>query len=187
MAGNPSNVPLWANADVLIYGGATFTTDLPTSVTTAFATTPAWGVTGYKWGFLGLLSGDQGFDDARTWTEKDVNAWGYGAIMVASKDFKLEVKASFLEDNPVTEAIVWPGATTTGIVVPQPAYYPVAFQRVDSAGNIYRRITSRPARLWVQNVKDVEGDVTPREVSIRVFPDSGFNLFTTQSSVATEF
>lgn len=187
MAGNPGNVPLWTNADVLIYGGSTLSADLPTSVSTAFNTTTAWGATGFKWGFLGLLSGDAGFDDARTWTEKDIDAWGYGAIMVASKDFKLEVKASFLEDNPVTQAIIWPGATATSIPTPQPAYYPVAFQRVDSAGNIYRRISTRPARLWVPNVKDVEGDVTPREVSIRVFPDSSFNLFTTQATVATEF
>lgn len=184
MAGNPSNVSLWAGADVLIYQPATLlSADIPTDVTTAFATTIAWtATTGVKWGFLGLLSGDAGLDDARTWTEKDIDAWGYGAIMVASKDFKLETKASFLEDNPVTQSIIWPGSTTGSIVVPQPAYFYVAFEKRTAAGDIHRRISARPARLWVPNVKDVEGDATPREVSIRCFPDSNFKLFTTQTS-----
>lgn len=183
MAGDPSNVSLWAEADVLIYKPAVMDPDdLPTAVTDPFDTTTAWTVTGAKWGFVGLLSGDQGFDDARTWTEKDIDAWGYGAILVASKDFKWETKASFLEDNPVTEAIINPGSTSSTIVVPQPAYYYVAFEKRTASGGVNRRISKRPARLWVQNVKDVEGDVTPREISIRCFPDSNFALFSTQSS-----
>lgn len=182
MAGDPTNVSLWANADVLIYGGSTLTADLPTDVTTAFATTIAWGATGYKWGFLGLLSGDAGIDDARTWSEKDIDAWGYGAILVASKDFKLETKVSFLEENPVTKSILWPGSTDTTIIVPQPAFYPVAFEKRTADGNVYRRISKRPARLWVQNIKDVEGDATPREITVRCFPNSAFELFSTQQS-----
>jgi hypothetical protein len=185
MAGDPSNVSLWAEADVLIYQQPTLlSADIPTAVTDPFATTVAWTPAGptVKWGFLGLLSGDQGFDDARTWTEKDIDAWGYGAIMVASKDFKLETKCSYLEDNPVTTSIAWPGSAAGSIVVPQPAYYYTAFEKRTATGGIHRRITSRPARLWVQNMKDVEGDATPREISIRIFPDSNFNLFTTQDS-----
>lgn len=190
MAGNPANVSIWANADVLIYQPTTLApADIPTDVTTPFATTVAWTAgTGVKWGFLGLLSGDAGLDDARTWTEKDVDAWGLGAIMVASKDFKLETKLSFLEDNPVTDSVMWPGSAAGTIVVPQPAYFFAAFQKVTAAGDIHRRITARPARFWVPNVKDVEGDATPRECSVRIFPDATGKLFTTQTTTGdTDF
>lgn len=184
MAGDPTNVSLWTNADVLLYKGLTLpTADLPTAVTDPFNTTTAWTAsTGVKWGYLGLLSGDLGMDDARTWNEKDIPAWGYGAILVASKDFKLETKVSFLEDNPVSHDILWPGSTDTTIVVPQPASYFIAFEKRTAGGKVYRRISKRPARLWVQNIKDIEGDASPREIAVRCFPNSAFELFSTQQS-----
>lgn len=180
MAGNPDNVKIYTEADVLLWMGSVAPTsaDLPASITDPFVTTTG------KWGYLGLLVGDAGIDTQREWDEKDIPAWGYGTIIVASKDFKLTRKVSVLEENPVTQRILWPGSTESDTVVPDPLNEYVAFEKRTAKGEIRREISKRPARLWVPNVKDAEGDATPREVECRIFPDSARKLFALQQSAA---
>lgn len=177
MAGNPSNVMLWTEADVLIYNAPTLpTADVPASITDPFVTTTG------KWQFLGLLVGADGIEIQREWNQTDIPAWGYGTIIIARKDFKATVTVRTREDNPAMQAILWPGSTDTTYVVPHPLQAFLAIEK-RTAGNVVHRLISKShADLWVPNIKDVEGDNTPREVAARIFPNSARELFDAQQS-----
>lgn len=182
MAGNPSNVRLYTEADVFVYKGTTLAgADIPADVTEPFDTTVAWdAATGVKWGYLGMLVGADGIDTAREWDETDIDAWGYGVILVASKNFKATVTVNAREDNAVMQSILWPGSSDSALIVPDPAHLFFAFEKRTADGYVDRRITKRPSRLWIPSEKDVEGDSTPRELSAKIFPNSARELFTWQ-------
>ncbi|MBU8834594.1 hypothetical protein [Mycolicibacterium goodii] len=181
MAGNPSNVRLYTEADVFVFKGATLNAaDIPEDISEPFDTTVAWDAADQatvKWGYLGILVGADGIDTAREWSETDITGWGYGTILVASKDFKATVTVSAREDNPVMQSILWPGSTDTSLNIPDPAHLYFGFEKRTASGYIDRRISKRPSRLWIPNEKDVEGDSTPREVQARIFPNSARELF----------
>lgn len=178
MAGNPGNVKLFTEADFLLWMGtsAPLAADIPATITDPWVTTTG------KWAFAGLLVGDSGIDESRQWNEKDITAWGYGTILVASKDFKLDTKVSVLEDNEVVQDILWPGSSDTEIVVPDPLHRYFAMEKRTADGEVRRAISKRPGRFWVDSVKDAEGDANPREVNVRVFPDSARKLYAVQKS-----
>lgn len=184
MAGNPSNVRLYSEADVFVYKGATLPSgDIPADVTEPFDTTVAWNAASPaipKWGYFGILVGADGIDLQREWSDTDIFGWGYGTILVASKDFKATVRVSVREDNPVVQSVLWPGSSDTELSVPDPAHLFFAFEKRTAAGYVDRKITKRPSRLWIPNDKDVEGDNTPKELSARIFPDSARKLFAWQ-------
>src|SRR5262245_33112872 len=181
MAGNPSNVRLFAEADVFVYKQpALDPDDVPADVTESFDTSVAWTATDQstvKWGFLGILVGADGIDLQREWDRKDITGWGYGVIIVAWKDFKATVKVSAREDNPVVQSILWPGSTDTTLNVPDPAHLFIGFEKRTADGYIDRKITKRPSQLWIPGDKDVEGDNTPRELESRIFSNSARELF----------
>lgn len=177
MAGNPSNVVLWTEADVLFFNAATLPTDdLPASITDPFVTTTG------KWGYCGLLVGADGINISREWSETDIPAWGYGTIIVASKDFKCTGTVSAREDNPVVQSILWPGSTETTLVVPDPAHQFIAIEKRTAAGKKHRMIGKRPSRLWIPDDNKVEGDNSPYAINIRIFPNSARELFLVQQS-----
>lgn len=181
MAGNPASVSarLFAEADVLLYDNPTLTpTDIPATVTDPFVTTTG------KWEFVGLLVGDAGIEQSREWDDTDIPAWGYGTILVASKDFKHTTTISALEDNPTVQKILWPGSTDTTIVVPQPLHAFFAIEKRTAGGNVNRLISKMPGRFWCQTVKDNEGGAEPREIELRVFPNSAKELYDAQKSAA---
>lgn len=180
MSGTPANVQsrIWAEADVLLYlGGLTLPgADIPTAITDPFSTAAN------KWGFLGLLVGDSGIEESRTWDEKRIPAWGYGIVAAPTKDFVLETKVSALEDNAVMQKILWPGSTSTELVVPQPLYAFYALEKRTAAGKKVRAISKSAGKFWVQNIKESEGDAPPREVSVLAFPDSNKALYQLQQT-----
>ncbi|WP_349318863.1 hypothetical protein [Mycolicibacterium canariasense] len=188
MAGNPSNVRLYTEADVFVYKQPVLAAeDIPADVTESFNTTVAWDAVNQatvKWGYLGILVGADGIDTQREWNETDITGWGYGTILVASKDFKATVTVNAREDNPVVQSILWPGSSDTTLVVPDPAHLFFGFEKRTADGYIDRRITKRPSRLWIPGEKDVEGDSTPRELSARIFPNSARELFAWQHGEA---
>lgn len=177
MAGAPENVILWTEADVLLYNAATLPTlDLPATIDDPFVTTTG------KWGYLGLLVGADGIKIQREWDETDIPAWGYGTIIVASKDFKCTGTVSAREDNATVQSVLWPGSTDTTLVVPEPAHQFVAIEKRASGGSKHRMIGKRPSRLWIPNDDKVEGDNSPYEVNMRIFPNSARELFLVQQT-----
>ena len=180
MAGNPDNVVLWTEADVLFYNSTTLPVDdLPSAITDPFVTTTG------KWGYGGLLVGADGINIQREWDETDIPAWGYGTIIVASKDFKCTGTVSAREDNAVIQSILWPGSTDTTLVVPDPSHQFVAMEKRSATGKKHRMVSKRPARLWIPNDQKVEGDNTPYEISMRIFPNAARELFLVQQTAAT--
>lgn len=184
MAGNPDNVRLYTEADVFVYKQPALNpADVPADTTEPFDTSIAWDAADQstvKWGYLGILVGADGIEMQREWDETDITGWGYGTILVASKDFSARVTVSFREDNPVTQSVLWPGSTDTTLKVPDPAHMFFAFEKRTAGGYIDRKIGKRPSRLWVPNINDPEGDNTPRELTARIFPNSARELFTWQ-------
>ncbi|WP_319456868.1 MULTISPECIES: hypothetical protein [unclassified Mycobacterium] len=179
MAGNPANVAsrLWAEADVLIYTAATLpSTDIPEAVDDPFVTTTG------KWQFLGLLVGDAGIEQSRQWDSTDIPAWGYGTIIVADKDFSHSTKVSALEDNPAVQEILWPGSTDTSIVVPHALHAWFALEKRTAAGGVNRLISKMPGRFWCETITDNEGNASPREIDVRVFPNSSKELYAAQKA-----
>lgn len=179
MAGNPANVAsrVFAEADVLLYPNPTLpTADIPTAVTDPFVTTTG------KWEFLGLLVGDAGIESSREWDETDIPAWGYGVIIVASKDFNHTTTISALEDNPTVDKVLWPGSTATSIIVPQPLLSFFAIEKRTADLKVNRLVSKMRGRFWCQNVNDNEGDAQPREINVRVFPNSAKELYAAQKS-----
>lgn len=181
MAGTPANVQsrIWAEADVLIY--LTSVSSLPTEDVPATIADPFVTTTG-KWGFLGLLVGDSGMEQSRTWDEKKIPAWGFGIVAAPVKDFVLETKVSALEDNAVVQKILWPGSTDTSIIVPKPLYAFYALEKRTADGRKHRAISAAPAKIWVPTIKDSEGDAPPREVTITAFPSPSLELYKVQKS-----
>ncbi|MCG5431238.1 hypothetical protein LV457_02900 [Mycobacterium sp. MYCO198283] len=179
MAGNPANVSkrLFSEADVLIYPNAVLASaDIPAAVTDPFPNTTG------KWEFLGLLVGDAGIEQSRQWDETEIPAWGYGTIIVASKDFSHTTTVSALEDNPTVQKILWPGSTDTSIVVPQPLHAFFAIEKRTAAAQVNRLISTMPGRFWSETITDAEGNAAPREITIRVFPNSAKELYKAQKS-----
>jgi len=60
---------------------------------------------------VGLLDGDQGFEESRSEDVKDHFAWGGILVATTRSKFKLEKKFTVLEDNVQTRALIWPGST----------------------------------------------------------------------------
>ena len=179
MAGNPANVSsrLWAEADVLIYKDPVLAAlDIPEAVTDPFVVTTG------KWEFLGLLVGDAGIEQSRQWDSQDIPAWGYGTILVADKDFSHSTKVSALEDNPAVQAILWPGSTDDTIVVPHALHAWFAIEKRTAAGGINRLISKMPGRFWCETITDNEGNASPREIDVRVFPNSAKELYAAQKA-----
>lgn len=188
MAGNPSNVRLYSEADVFVYKQPVLDPeDIPETVADGFDTSVAWDHASQatvKWGYFGILVGADGIDLQREWDETDITGWGYGTILVASKDFKATAMVSAREDNPVMQSILWPGSSSSTLSVPDPAHYFIGFELRTANGYVDRKITKRASRLWIPNQKEVEGDNTPREVSARIFPNSARELFEWQHGEA---
>ncbi|EIV23230.1 MULTISPECIES: hypothetical protein [Mycobacteroides] len=184
MAGNADNVKLWDGADVLIYTG----TDSPYDITSPATTnnlpatiTDPWPA---LWKYVGLLHGDNGFENTREWNETDITAWGYGVVKVASKNLKVERKFTALEDNETTTSLIWPGSTDTAIVVPKPASRFIAFQLVDDLGHTTRYISKLRSRIWAPNANEKEGAADGYGFTARIFPNSNKELFALQKSAA---
>ena len=104
MAGNPTNAPVWAEADVLL--GAT-TAPIPTH--------PA--AYSGAWDFVGLLDDDNPFDaGAETIDKTDHSAFGYGVYATTYKNQKEVATFTALETTLVTLGILY---DTTGLTEPE--------------------------------------------------------------------
>jgi len=160
MSGDTTKVSLWADADVYVAAiGATVPAD---------ASTPFSGA----WTLVGLLDGDQGFEESRSEDVKDHYAWGGILVATTRSKFKLEKKFTVLEDNVTTRALIWPGSTSTSTIVPVPTDILVAFE-TRRGGIVRRKITSNRAQVTVDGgIKDDETDMTAVTLVATIFPNS---------------
>ncbi|MEV7212082.1 hypothetical protein AB0O31_03160 [Kitasatospora cineracea] len=178
MAGDTSNARLWANADFWV--ADSLATPNPADANTAF---------GAGWNMVGLLDGDDGFPESRDEDTNDYFAWGGDIVRSSRTHFKATKKVTVLEDNPTTRALIWPGSTSTAIVVPRPVPIKCAWETRDpDAGIVYRKITAGHA------IVTVDGDVDQNETDLQkitlaavIYPDTSTSpatLYVQQTSLA---
>lgn len=170
MSGTPENASLWADADVYISTNLSAT--LPATTSDPF---------GVDWDLVGLLDGDDGFEEERDEDKSDYYAWGGVLVKTSRKNFKLTKKFSVLEDNDVTRSLIWPGSTATELIVPRPANILIAFETSEN-GKVKRLITRERAQVDVDgSIKDNESDLTKVTLAATIYPDGDGVLFDRQA------
>ncbi|MFI7249790.1 hypothetical protein [Micromonospora chalcea] len=171
MSGDPSKASLWADADVYIADD--LTTVNPATVAAAYSS---------EWGLVGLLNGEDGFEEGRDEDKSDHYAWGGILIRTSRKNFKMTKKFTALEDNEVVRGLVYPGSTATEIVVPRHGPKKVSFEVRDGA-RTERLFTRRYAEVdSIATIKDSEDALKKFEVTLAIYPDANGVLFDRQST-----
>ncbi|MEU1506429.1 hypothetical protein [Kitasatospora sp. NPDC005748] len=175
MSGNTGNARLWTDADVWV--ASSLATANPTDANTPF---------GAGWNLIGLLDGDDGMPESRDEDTADYYAWGGIIVRTSRKNFKLTKSFSALEDNAYTRALLWPGSSSSQIVVPKPVNTKIAFETRDaSTGLTERLITRNYAVITLDGDRDVnETDLSKSTFAAVIYPDSAGVLFDKQSSLA---
>ena len=177
MAGDATQVHLWADADV--YYAVTGTTE-PTTVTAAWAA---------PWKLVGLLDGEEGFTEAREEETTEKFAWGSRLVKKTHSKHKRTFKFVALEDNTNTFAIVNPGSPArTGTIgnssvqtssVKTPKYTEVAIGLETREGaTVRRRLIKRADIEMTGEVKDSESDVSVYEFTVTIVPETTGVLYT---------
>lgn len=169
MAGDPTQVGAWLEADVYI--GST-TASNPSSIN---------GVWPGTWDLVGLLDGADGFTHSRSEDKTDLFAWGGIIVRTRRKNFKQTVKFSALEDNDTTRALVWPGSALNGpFVVPTVERVRIGLELRE--GLVCKRLIST-----YQAEVELDGDFNENEDSLAkfpmiatIFPDGDGKLWTIQ-------
>lgn len=92
--GNTTNTAVWGGADVLI---APVTATIPTGLA-AFSS---------DWEYVGILNGDQGFEEAMEVNSTDHNGWGFGVIATTYQGQKTTKSFTALEENSVVMGLVY--------------------------------------------------------------------------------
>lgn len=173
MAGNPSNVSLWDEADVYVI----FPEDMApgTDIEDYLPDTPAdeWPE---PWQPAGLLDGGAGFEESRDRDNTKHPAWGMGTILSSFKDFEMERKLTCLEDNPVTARLKSNNDTDTHVVVSThtPAY--LGFETRDRRGKKRRRATMRTADVVYEGATENDSDLDAAEFTAMIYPDGAKRL-----------
>lgn len=172
MAGNPANASLWADADVYV---APLGTANPSNISTPF---------GSSWGLVGLLDGDAGFSYPRTEDEADHFAWGGVLVRTSRRNFKQQVNFTALEWNDVTRDILWPGSTSSQLVVPRPVRQKIAFEKREGS-KVHRLIAHYEAEVTATDWTENESALTSYPLVATIFPDALGVLFDVQESTVT--
>jgi hypothetical protein len=169
MAADPNNAAIWANADVYV---APVGTAIPADASTAFSG---------SWTLLGLLDGDDGFVESRTVDEADHFAWGGILVKTSRKNFKITKKFTVLEDNAAVRALIWPGSSSSQLIVPTPGKVMLAFETRDSTGKVRRMITNNYAQVDLAgDILDNESDLKKVQLEATIFPSAAGVLFDLQ-------
>ena len=177
MAGNPTNVKIWEDADVrilkpsAIVDPATFTTLTPADIDEPWD--PLWLL-------AGLLNGSDGFGESREWDESEHTAWGYGLVKVSSRNFKMTRTFTALEANATTDYLYSPGDTAGKVIVAKPALAYLGFETTADDGTVERLITTMPSRITAPESNRNEEDLASREFTCNIFPNSAKELFIRQ-------
>lgn len=160
MSGDVSNVNLWPDADVYV---APLATPDPANASTPFAV---------SWQHVGLLDGDAGFVESREEDEETAFAWGGIELPTNSRNFSLAVTFTGWELNATTFSLLWPGSTSTELVVPRPELVKIAFE-TRNGSRVQRKISKYGALVKLDGDL-TEDEATPTSYSFRarIFADA---------------
>lgn len=159
MANDTNNVSIWTDAEVWV---APLGTALPADENAAFPV---------GWNAVGLLDGDQGFEEGRDEDVKYHYGWGGILMAISRSKFKLTKKFTTFEDNVTTRALAWPGSTATSTIVPVPIDQLIAFQTT-RGGRLRRKISGYKAQVQLDgSIKENETDPASMGFEATIFPD----------------
>lgn len=171
MSGDPTKANLWTDADV--YVSFDLSATLPADANTPF---------GVAWKQVGLLDGDEGFPESRDEDTDDKFAWGGILVRTSRNHFKLTKSFTCLEDNATTHRLVWPGSTSTKIVVPKPEKVLVAFETREG-DKVRRLVTSDHAECSLDGDHgENETDLESATIVATIFPNGAGELFDRQDT-----
>ena len=180
MAGNPSNVNIWDEADVYVLfpdsfaPGETIEDHLPATIDEDM---PA------AWDLVGLLDGDGGFGESRDWDSTDHFAWGFGKIKVSRRNFAMQRTFTALEENATTDRLYSPGDTLNHVRVQKPAEAYFTFElRNQADGRTKRLTTTMPCPTTAPEKNENESDLASKEFTVDIFPNSNRELFIKQDA-----
>ena len=183
MAGNPSNVNIWDEADVYVLfpdaltPGESVEDHLPATIDEDM---PA------EWDLVGLLDGDGGFGESRDWDSTDHFAWGFGKIKVSRRNFAMQRTFTALEENATTDRLYSPGDTLTHVRVQKPAEAYFTFElRNQADGRKKRLTTTMPCPTTAPEKNENESDLASKEFTVDIFPNSNRELFIKQDATTT--
>lgn len=184
MAGNPDNAAVWGGADVLI---APVGSPIPTD-NEAFSA---------AWDFVGLLDGDQGFEETNEQESTDHSAWGYGVIATTYGSKKVTKTFTALEENSVVMGLVY---DTTGMTFDDEAgtyvgdlavrddteRLMVAF--VTTSGSTLRRKVTKNYATVVATAAGSESETAlgSKGFTVTIVPDENSVLFYTYKGAAED-
>lgn len=174
MARNPDNATIWQDARVWTAVGSAARPVLPLTADAA--------VDEEDFFEFGILDGEDGFGEERSFDETEHFGWGLGLIKIGTRNFKLNRTLSALEDNETTRSVLWPGSTETVLTMPKPTSLWLGFETTSDLGKVERLWTKRPARLTVPSNNRNESDITKLEITANIFADGSGNLFDRQVS-----
>lgn len=173
MAGDPTKVSMWTNADVY---KAPVGTPFPDDVETAWAS---------PWAPVGLLDGDEGFTMARD--EETTEHFAWGGLLVKKRKSKHQRTIRFvaMEDNDITFELVNPGSertvalglTTSVVKVPVSAEFAFGFELREGA-KVTRRFVERGEITEVADITESETDPTVYDMTTTLYPDAEGTLYT---------
>jgi hypothetical protein len=169
MPGDQANIRVWETGDVFIFdpdivfvSGTHVPTDIDADLHVA-------------WLPAGLMKGDPGVEMPREIDKTDVPSWQQGRVLTRYKNAKVDANFNLLEDNEATEILVSPED------VPRPVKTHIALEFVTDDGFKERRISRKPAHIWIPNDNKQE-DVNGRDVQCSLYPD-GRKLWTIQEGI----
>lgn len=113
MAGDPTNAPVWAEADVFL-GSTAAPIPVHPAAYALNATSGGSGTT--NWDFVGLLDDDNPFDaGAETIDKTDHSAFGYGVYATTYKNQKETVTFTALETTLITLGLLYDVSDLTDV------------------------------------------------------------------------
>lgn len=168
MAGDPDNAALWANADVYV--------SMDRKAPDPEDTWSPWDV---EWGLVGLLDGEEGFNQEREDDVEEFHAWGGLLVRTSKNNHKRTFTFVALERNAVTFGLVNPGSeisdpdgndmTKSVIRVPKNVRFKLGME-LREAGKTRRRIIDRAEITEIGEIKESEQELEKYEIHCAVIP-----------------
>lgn len=174
MAGDVNKASVWTNADCWI--GISDSPTMPTDVATP--------IDEESFGLVGLLSGDDGFQESRDEDTDDKYAWGSILVRTTHSHHKRTIKFTALEDNEYTLRLVNPGSkrTTTGgitktsVIVPKYGKFPMVFETREGI-TVKRKLCDSCEVQEVGDITEAEAELTMYEITVVIYPDADGHLW----------
>lgn len=181
MAGNPDAASVWQEADVFV----DFTNTAPDP-------TDTWSDWDAAWDLVGLLSGDDGFQESRDEDTDDKFAWGGIYIRTTHANHKRTIVFVALEDNATTFQLRNPGSertndgtlTTSKVKVPTYGKFKIGFETRD--GDKIKRRWATASVNEVDDITENETDLVTYQITVNLHPDGDRVLYTEIEGPAAE-